>query len=136
MVYKDILIDSSVWAALYTATDSNHKKALTYNELYVQEQIVPDLVFYEVLTVLKNNFKQKSISLSNFRGYMTESSQIVIHLFYEHNKEVLKLFDSDIAKGLSYVDTLLLYLSKKYYILTFDKKLQKAITDFGGMLVK
>lgn len=133
MEYNNFIIDSGVWIASLNEDDSNHKKALLFDPLYVREQTIPDIVFYEVLTVLKN--KKLNDPMNMFIEYTTKESCVGIRLFYEYNREVLKLFSSPIAEGLSYVDTLLLYLSRNYYILTFDERLQKRIKEFGGLLI-
>lgn len=134
MEYKNVLVDSSVWYAFFSEDDSNHEKALIFKDLYFQEQIMPDIVFYETVTVLKRKAARQA--LDQFIFYATEAMQITIRLFYEYNSEVLKLFHSESAQGLSYVDSLLLYLSKEYHILTFDEELKKLINQFGGKYVK
>lgn len=134
MEYKNIIVDSSVWYAFFSEDDSNHEKALIFKDLYFQEQTMPDIVFYETMTVLKRKAARQA--LDKFIFYSTESMQITIRLFYEYNREVLRLFYSESAQGLSYVDSLLLYLSKEYYILTFDTELMNRIKESGGKYVK
>lgn len=134
MEYKNIIIDSSVWIAYLSTKDSGHNKAIGFEYLYLQEQTIPDIVFYETITVLKN--KKLTDVMNHFMNYATNESQITIRLFYEYNREVLKLFNSPVAEGLSYVDTLLLYLSRDYHILTFDDNLKARIRKYGGLLVK
>ncbi len=135
MEYNNIIIDSSVWLAFFNKKDTCHNKALSYTSLIFQEQTMPDIVFYESITVLKNKLKQDPL-LDQFIRYATESAQLTIRLFYEYNREVLKLFNSPVAEGLSYVDSLLLYLSRDYHILTFDESLKARIKKYGGLLVK
>ncbi len=133
MVSNNIIIDSSAWVAILHTEDSDHKKALGYKDLFIQEQTIPDIIFYETLTVLKNKLSNTAV-VDNFIQY-SSSSHITVRLYYEYNQEVLKLFTQNISKDLSYTDTLLLYLSKDNYILTFDKRLQKAIKNFGGKVL-
>lgn len=135
MEYNNIIIDTSVWVAYLSGADSSHQRALAFSDLYIQEQTIPDIVFYETMTVLKNKLGKTSL-IENFTNYAIQEPHITIRLFYEYNREVLKLFNSPIAEGLSYVDTLLLYLSRDYHILTFDEKLKDRIKKFGGLLVK
>lgn len=133
MEYKKTIIDTSVWVALFLKDDSNHTKSLKYKDLFIQEQIMPDLIFYETLTVLRNKSKDNT-PLNLFIGLATENLDITIRLFYENNVDVLKLFINEDKGGLSYIDTLLLFLSKEYHILTFDEKLKKRIKQLGGKL--
>jgi predicted nucleic acid-binding protein len=134
MESKKIIIDTSVWVALLIKSDSNHPKTLKYKNLVIQEQVMPDLIFYETLTVLRNKSKD-DYPLKTFIGFTTENIDITIRLFYEDNRDVLRLFINEHKDGLSYVDTLLLFLSREYHILTFDEKLRKRIKESGGKLV-
>ena len=56
MDYSNIIIDSSVWIALFNKEDNCHVKAtqMGFRDLYLEEQTMPDIVFYETITVLKN----------------------------------------------------------------------------------
>jgi predicted nucleic acid-binding protein len=133
MEYKNTIIDTNIWVSFFNEEDENHNKTRSFQHLFFNEQIIPDLVFYETLTVLKNKVKD-NIILDKFKNFATESEQVTIKLFYENNRDVLNLFIREKKGGLSYVDTLLLYLSKEYYILTFDKELTKRIKESGGLL--
>lgn len=134
MEYKKIIIDSSVIISAFNKDDSNHEKALSYKDQFEEEQWMPDIVFYEVLSVLKNKIKNK-ILLDNFIAYATSQGNITIRLFYEYNREVLKNFIHETSGRLSYVDSLLVYLSHEYSILTFDDNLKNEIRKVGGHLV-
>lgn len=134
MEYKNIIIDTNIWISFFNEEDNNHQKSLKYRDLYFQDQIMPDLIFYEALTIFKNKVKNTDI-LNKFKTYATESLQISIRLFHENNRDVLNLFIREHEDGLSYVDVLLLYLSNEYYILTFDDKLRQRIKEVGGKLI-
>lgn len=135
MVYNNkTIIDTNIWIAYFNESDHDHKKSLVYKEICFSEQTMPDLVFYETLTILKNKVKD-AILLNRFNTFATQNLDITIQLFYEHNAEILNMFINDNKDGLSYTDTLLLYLSKEYSILTFDTKLQKRIKEYGGKLI-
>lgn len=134
MEYKNIIADTNIWVAYFNKDDSDHLKTLKYEDLLMQDQTMPDLIFYETLTVLRNKSKT-SFPLDAFVDYSTKSIQIIIKLFYENNRDVLNLFIREHKDGLSYIDILLLYLSKEYHILTFDEKLKKRIKETGGKLV-
>lgn len=135
MDYKKIIIDSSVWISAFNKEDSNHKKALAFASSYEEEQWMPDIVFYEVLTVLKNKIKDTSL-VDEFVQYATTNGNILIRLFYEYNSEVLKTFIHETSARLSYVDSLLVYLSRDFKILTFDDNLKTQIRNIGGGLVE
>ncbi len=133
MKSKKIIIDTSVWIAMLIKSDSNHAKSLKYKSLIMLEQIMPDLIFYETLTVLRNKSKDNN-TLNLFIGFTNENTDMTIRLFYENNRDVLKLFVNEHKDSLSYIDTLLLFLSREYHILTFDEKLKKRIKESGGKL--
>lgn len=135
MEYKKIIIDSSVIVSFFNKDDGNFKKALKYNEYFKMDQWMPDIVFYESLTVLKTKIKNKEC-LDRFIAYATESSQVMIRLFYEDNKDVLRTFTHDTSGKLSYVDALLVHLSRKYQVLTFDEDLKKEIRKYEGSLIE
>lgn len=134
MEYKKIIIDTSVWVSLFNEEDSNYKKALRYKSVCFGEQTMPDLIFYETLTILKNKIKDVKL-LNKFSEFTYNNLDVTIRLFYENNIDVLKLFLNEKKDGLSYVDTLLLFLSKEYHILTFDEDLKKRIKQSGGKLI-
>lgn len=132
---KKFIIDTSFWISLLNHDDSNHKESLKYKNLAFNDQIMPDLVFYEILTVLKNKIKNEDL-LKTFTDFATNRNQVNIKLYYENNREVLKYFIDEKNRSLSYTDSLLLYLSKEYHILTFDKNLRSRIKEAGGLLIK
>jgi predicted nucleic acid-binding protein len=127
-----VILDTSVWISLFRESDINHDKAkrVIIKESKNKEQIMPDLIFYETITVLRNKSTiEKSIL---FMDFAKDNNDITIKLFYENNRDIAKLaYDQGFSK-LSYVDLLLLYLSKQYTIVTFDKELSKAIELYGG----
>lgn len=134
MEYKKIIIDTNVWVSLFNEQDSNYQKALALKSICFGEQTIPDLIFYETLTILKNKIKDIKL-LNRFTGFAHENLDVTIRLFYENNVDVLKLFLNEKKDGLSYVDSLLLFLSKEYHILTFDQDLKKRIKEYGGKLI-
>jgi len=135
MEYKRIIIDSSVWISAFNENDSNHKKALTYKDNFEEEQWMPDIVFYEVLSVLKTKIKNKE-SLDKFIMYAKENGNILIRLFYEDNKDILRTFTHETSGKLSYTDALLVHLSRTYDVLTFDEELKKQIKKYEGGLIE
>jgi predicted nucleic acid-binding protein len=134
MDYKNMsaILDTNIWTSFFLVSDSNHEKAteIIKNESKNQLQIMPDLVFYEAITVLRNKSGIEKSTL--FMDLVKNTVDINVRLFYENNRDIAKLaYDVNFSK-LSYVDLLLLYLSKEYTIITFDKELITAITIYGG----
>jgi predicted nucleic acid-binding protein len=134
MESKKIIADTNIWVALFNEYDSDHKSIVKYANFLGGEQMMPDLIFYETLTVLRNKSENNN-PLNTFIEFATRSKLVNIRLFYENNADVLNLFVKEHKDGLSYIDTLLLFLSKDYHILTFDKKLKKRIKESGGNLI-
>lgn len=126
------ILDTNVWVSFFDEDDSNNKKAesILKSLSKEKEQIMPDLVFYETLTVLKI---KTNLQLSKeFMDSVKDNRDVTIRLFYEYNRMVAELMINPLYKHLSYIDTLLLYLSKTYTIVTFDKQLIQAIDLYGG----
>jgi predicted nucleic acid-binding protein len=134
MESRKIIADTNIWVALFNQHDSDHKNVIKYVDLLGGEQIMPDLIFYETLTVLRNK-SQNNNPLETFIDFTTKAKLVTIRLFFENNSDVLNLFVDEHKDGLSYIDTLLLFLSKEYHILTFDHKLKKRIKESGGKLI-
>ena len=124
------ILDTSVWVSLLCAEDSNYIKAQQIISRVPAQQIIPDVVFYEILTVLKIKI---DLGLAvDFMDFVKNNLDITIKLYYENNRTLAELMLDTRFIKLSYVDVLLLYLSKEYTIITFDKQLAKGIEIYGG----
>ncbi len=134
MEYKKFIIDSSVIISFFNIGDSNYKKAQIFLNYFLKEQDMPDIIFYEVISVLKTKIKNRDI-LNKFIDYTTKSSQVTIRLYHENNRQFLNTFLEEETNNLSYVDSLLLNLSDTHHILTFDDNLKEAIQKRGGKLI-
>lgn len=130
MESKDVIIDTSVWVSLFNDKDTNHTKAKKLMQKFSYYQIMPDLIFYETITVLKMKTDLKTAL--DFTDFATDNRDIVIRLFYEDNRLLIDLVRDERFKDLSYTDTLLLHLSRKNTIVTFDKELAKNIKRLKG----
>lgn len=130
MESKDVIIDTSVWVSLFNDKDINHAKAKKLMQKFSYYQIMPDLIFYETITVLKMKTDLKTAL--DFTDFATDNRDIVIRLFYEDNRLLIDLVRDERFKDLSYTDTLLLHLSRKNTIVTFDKELAKNIMLLKG----
>ena len=124
-----IILDSNIWIAGYNQDDALHEEAVKqYLSLENEVVYVPEYVWIEVSTVLeqkaKNNFGRDFLDIIEFG----ENIQM-LYFSQEETKEFVEYYRAGAPKGLSFIDASLLLLSKKYTILTFDKKLKNAISE-------
>jgi len=122
-----IILDSSVWVALFNDDDSQHKKAVkVFSNLKSSPIGLPEYIILEVASVLALR-ANKAVSVQ-FIEYALENGSIdVIYssgLFFNASVGLFKK-----AKNLSFVDCSLLYLSRNNEIITFDIGLKKAIAS-------
>jgi predicted nucleic acid-binding protein len=115
---KTVILDSSVWIALMVTHDSNHnvaKKILENIEDLKMKVLLPDIIFFEVVTVLlklnarnlvkefvdlniplfklsKEQFLCKSLQISNLIQTKTHDFLIIIYCL-EYNVDCFKTFD-------------------------------------------
>jgi len=133
MESRDVIIDTNVWVSIFNDKDINHLKSKKIIEKYSYYQIMPDLIFYETITVLK--VKSTLENALSFVDFAKDNQDITIKIYYENNRDLLGLINDKRFKELSYTDILLLYLSRKNTIITFDKDLIKNIKLLGGKVV-
>ncbi len=123
-----IVLDSNIWIAAFHSTDSLHKKALDlFSQIEKEHILLPEYVLIETANVLMIRAK-KSVAQYFIQSTANNTD---IHLLVS-SKELLyetsDLFTKTKPRNnFSFVDTALLYLSKSYTVLTFDKKLEKSI---------
>lgn len=122
------ILDSNVWIAFLHKDDTQHKKAENVFRVCEKPIVVPEYVVIEVSSVLSQKAGKKIADA--FLVIITQSEDIEI-LFSEDQffSEVIAFFQQRNEKHLSFIDFVLLYLSSSYFIITFDKKLQKAIKN-------
>lgn len=120
-----MILDSSVWVALFSERDSQYHKALkiapSFKSVAITEYIVLEtstLLFAKAGKETAEKFFE--YALNNKEVELLFSSQ---DMFYG----TLQLFRKAKDKKLSFVDTSLLYLSSEHEVITFDKELGKAI---------
>lgn len=124
-----IAVDTSVIISLLRIEESNNAQAIDiFNENF--DLIVPDFIFYEVLTVVK---RLEGIDTTNLvYKYLTSNSDIKIYETpLEIYRETEKYFLTNSNK-LSFPDALLLnyWIQKRIPIITFDKDLAKEIKKY------
>jgi predicted nucleic acid-binding protein len=121
------IFDTNVWVALFNENDAHHEKA---QQLFLQTESVtiPEYIILETTTILQMRASKQIADL--FAKMITSTEQLEIlyasDLFFH---AVLKLFQKQHTKKLSFVDCALLELSANYKIHTFDEALEKAINS-------
>lgn len=120
-----IIPDSNIWIGYFYNEDPHHIASQKLLSEYALENIVvTEYIILEVTTVLKQK-KGHGLACA-FLDFIDEFEIEVLEsdIFYT---KTIRLFISLKEKHLSFVDTSLLYLSKKYMVVTFDKHLSKLI---------
>ena len=120
------IIDSSVWVALFLDFDSLHKKAAEIFSDINDKIYLPYCVISETTTVL--TYKHSKDQADNFLEFISSNSDIVLI-----NNETINEIDyyKEINKKISFTDSSLIYLSKRYDLLliTFDKQIISLIKE-------
>ena len=125
---KGILLDSSVWIAYINPYDSQHEKALKlFKNLDIEVFVIPEYVLLETLSIIQMCVGKKYAN--NFLEFAKSEDAIILESSM-YFKSVLEIFPGR-SKKLSFVDLSLLYLSKYYEVISFDKSLNKAIKDYA-----
>lgn len=123
-----IILDSNVWIAYSYKEDTLHKKACGVMKNINTHVLLPEYILIEVSTVLAQRANKKVADL--FLDRVLHNDDILI--LYSSPKffdAVVKLFQTNSGKQLSFIDTALVYLSRWYSVITFDKALEKAIRE-------
>ena len=120
------ILDSNIWIAFFHKNDNQHKKAEKIIKELNTKIIIPEYIITEIASILC--FKADKKIAVIFLNSVLDNDDIEILLSNEiiFNNTVNNFID-DSGNKLSFIDTTLLCLSKKYKIITFDKNLQKAI---------
>jgi len=121
------ILDANVWIAFFYTHDSTHKKAVkVFQELKEQELAITEYVILEVATILK---KVANIHIANhFLECLAESSVSIIQ-DNELMQQTARVFSKSGRNNLSFVDCSLVYLSCRYNVKTFDKKLKAKLEN-------
>lgn len=120
-----MIIDSSVWIALYDRADSQHTKAVDTTSAFVNVGL-PEYVVLETSSILL--LKAGKDVAEKFLSYVLDSSEVtILHSSPDFFHATVQLFRADPNKKLSFVDISLLLLSESQEVITFDRALTKAI---------
>ncbi|MEK7107451.1 MAG: type II toxin-antitoxin system VapC family toxin [Patescibacteria group bacterium] len=126
-----IILDSSVWVAFLRDSDSQRGKAKRIlGNLQDAAVAVPEYVLVEVATALKNKGYEKVAK--KFVAEVMEDGRAFLPAGESLAHATAKLFLERERDYLSFTDTALLALSEQYRVITFDRKLQKAIDKARG----
>lgn len=120
------ILDTNVWVALFNQADSLHKQSILIAPALARPFIIPELIISEVCTVLARTADKTAAD--TFINHINETSNVeILATDIIAVQAVMKLFASAKHDGLSYVDVALLWLARTYTVITFDKKLERAI---------
>lgn len=122
----NLILDTNVWIAYLEKADSQHEKALYVFGLIDQKIWIPEYVLVEMLNflVIKVGKDRADEVLTMF--FHNRDVEILWNS-EEFRAQLLSFFLSNKFEKISFVDQSLLLLSKKYRVLTFDKRLAKLI---------
>ncbi len=118
------ILDSNIWIAFLNKNDSQHKKAENIFSRLNAKILLPEYIVLEVCSVLNQKVSKKTADLFLKIAFLNKDVKI---LPSEDFVETVSLFIERKDGKLSFVDVLLLYLSEKNEIISFDKDLKKAI---------
>lgn len=125
-IWKGVILDSSIWIAYLSPSDSQHDKAVKQLQtLGDAHYLVPDYVLGEVVSVLKN--MRDVATAMRFLDSVMESDGASILPMGDWLGSIAHEFRAYSASGLSFVDCALVALSREYTIHTFDKELARII---------
>ena len=120
-----IILDSNIWISLFVEYDSNHQKAKNIiKKLGNKKVLITEYIILEVTTVILNKINREKAA--GFLEYILNHNQIDLLQDDKVFNQTVQKFKEPLS-DLSFVDISLLYLSKKYQIISFDKKLNNQI---------
>lgn len=126
-----IILDTSFLFAYFQSTDVHHNKALEYAENLDNEKILlPYDILKELITVITYKISSEE-ALKVLDALTIKDSPIeLLHIDEIMNEQSLKLFKELSPHKFSFIDVLLIYLSRTFNseILTFDKALLEQVS--------
>lgn len=122
----ELILDTNVWIAYLEQADSQHEKALSIFDLIDQKIWIPEYVLVEILNflVIKIDKNRADEVLTMF--FHNKDIEIIWNS-EEFRAQLLSFFVSNKIEKLSFVDQSLLFMSKRYRVVTFDRELAKLI---------
>jgi len=128
------VIDTSV---LINIVLKFYKKDLDFINRLIEENIFPDLIFYEIGSYLRNYKEIKKVSNNEIKEMTELFNYIIGKAKIEEVRLNYEILDLSIKENLSYYDAVYLYLSKKYnLILISDYKclIEKGAVSYDNLL--
>ena len=118
------ILDSNVWIALLSEGDSNHKQACVIFDTIRGEIALPEYIVLEVCTVL-TLMSSKKLALK-FLEFAQDNQDVQLLSSDQHVfGAILKHYVASGPIKLSFVDLALVYFSRGYLVVTFDKQLKR-----------
>ncbi len=124
-----MVIDSSVWIALFNELDSQHQKAVGISASFAYVAL-PEYIALETCTLLLA--KAGSVASEKFLAYALDSTEVTLLYsspdFFQSAVRLFRHLSGKMSgKSLSFVDVSLLLLAQSHEVITFDKALSRAI---------
>lgn len=120
-----MIVDTSVWVALYDDTDSQHVKAVKAGNSFFRV-VLTEYIILETSSLLLR--KAGENMAEKFLEFALDNSEVtILYSSPEFFRIVSRLFRDLKERKLSFVDVSLLHLSRAYEIVTFDEALRKEI---------
>ncbi len=122
----EVILDTNVWFAYLHDADSQHKKALSLFEVLKDKVLIPEYVLIEILNLITVKIGKDNAD-SFISDLLSFDKVTILWSSSDFRDQLLSFFLSNKFEKLSFVDQSLLFLSKKYKVVTFDKELLKRI---------
>lgn len=120
------ILDSNVWIALLSEADSQHKTAESSVARVKDDVLLPQFIISEVCTVLAQKYGKAAADL--FIEYGLNAAGTTIWSADEKTFiQLVEFYRQGKHPGLSFIDVSLLFLSRLYPVITFDRQLARAI---------
>lgn len=122
----EVILDTNVWFAYLHDADSQHAKAENLFDVIKNKVFIPEYVLIEILNLV--TVKIGKANADSFISDLLSFDKVsILWSSSDFRDELFNFFLSNKLEKLSFVDQSLLLLSKKYRVLTFDKRLAKLI---------
>lgn len=121
------ILDSNIWIALLDKNDCSHTRAVKIFETLRGEIALPDYIVLEVCTVLTLKVGKK-VALDFLKLAQDNQDVQILASTPQVFTSVLRHFTNSGPAKLSFVDYALVYFSRAYLVITFDKQLGRRLT--------
>lgn len=117
-----VIVDSSVWVALFLAADTQHAKAARLLPQISAPLYVPYCVIAEVATVLA--YKHSKAQANAFFDYLDGNRDITL---LDDTLQDEMIFFRRTPQKISFTDAALIFLAQRLHarVITFDRQLER-----------